>query len=437
MTECTPPTLNFPACKRRAVQAEFSGDDITSDGGLLLIRQADRLHGLCERVAASLPDQRDQSRITHKLIDLVRQRIFGIAAGYEDLNDHEMLRKDPAFQTSVNRDTDLASSATLCRLENSATSEIFWKIQNIMVDHFMDSFTKPPDELILDFDATDDPVHGLQVGRFFHGYYDEYCFLPLYVFCGDQLLVSYLRTSGQDGAKHAGAILRWLVNRFRQKWPNVRIIFRADSGFCRARYLSWCERNRVDYVIGLTKNPRLERLSAFQERIAEAVFNATGRDYRLIDEIEYGSCSWKQSRRVIVRAHHSAKGKNPRFVVTNLEYDPTVIYDDIYCQRGEAENRIKEQQLCLFADRTSCHDWWPNQLRLFFSSIAYILLETIRRTALYGTNLAHARCDTIRLKLIKIGAVILRNTRRVRFLLSSANPNKELFFLVARRLASR
>ncbi len=435
MTDCTPRLFEFPACKRRKVEAEFSGGDVTSDGGILLLRQVDRRLGLSSRIALSLKDSRDPNKLTHSTIDLVRQRLFGLALGYEDLNDHQMLRYDPGFQTGVDREQVLAGSSTLCRFENAMDREIFWSLHNIMVDQFIASHATPPEELILDFDATDDPVHGKQEYRFFHGYYDSYCFLPLYVFCGDQPLVSYLRPSNIDAMKHSGAMLKWLVRRLRDVWPQVRIIFRGDSGFCRHWLLGWCERNDVGYIVGIARNVRLQRLSCDVIGQAAQEFKLTGEKQRLFGELNYAASSWKRERRIIIRAEHSEKGENPRFVVTNLEGKAGILYDRIYCARGEMENRIKEQ-LQLFADRTSCHNWWPNQFRLLLSTFAYMLLEAIRRLGLAGTEMAHAQCTTIRLRLLKIGAIVLRNTRRVRFLLSSACPYQDLFAKVYLRIST-
>jgi hypothetical protein len=288
--------------------------------------------------------------------------------------------------------------------------------------------------LILDFDATDDPVHGNQEGRFFHGYYDHYCLLPLYVFCGDQLLVSYLRPSQIDGARHAWAILALLVKRLREVWPEVRIIFRGDSGFCRHHMLTWCERKGVGYIMGIAKNNTLLRCISEPMQWVQELADLTGEKQREFYQFHYAAGTWKRRRKVIAKLEVSAQGQNPRFIVTNLEGDKQHLYDDHYCARGDMENRIKEQQLGLFADRTSAHDWWANQFRLLLSSLAYVLMEGIRRLGLKGTELAPAQMSTIRLKLLKIGAVILRNTRRIRFLLSSAYPYQTLFFEVAARL---
>ena len=435
MTNCTQESFQFPACKRRKVEANFQGGDITSDGGVLLLQQADRRLGLTEAIARILDDPRRQASVDHNGLNLLRQRIYGLGLGYEDLIDHETLRQDLAIQTALGRSEELASSSTLCRWENRADRETAGRMHEVIVEQFIASFKKAPKKLILDFDATDDAVHGQQEGRFFHGYYDHYCFLPLYVFCGRQLLVSYLRPSKIDGAKHAWAILALLVKRLRQAWPQVKVIFRGDSGFCRWRMLSWCERNNVGYIVGIAKNQRLNALTAQLQRDAKECYAELGTKVRWFSDVQYAAGSWNRRRRVIAKIEHTGKGSNPRYVVTNLSGDAKMLYEKLYCARGEMENRIKEQQLDLFADRTSCHRWWPNQFRLLLSSLGYMLLEAIRRLALKGTELANAYVGTLRLKLLKIGAVILRNTRRVRFLLSSAYPHQRLFLQVAARLA--
>ncbi|MCH8240075.1 MAG: IS1380 family transposase [Proteobacteria bacterium] len=427
-------SFDFPACRKRRVEADFSGGDITSNGGVLLLRQADRLIGLTASVARRLTDARQRGKVAHGFAAMLRQRVFALALGYEDVNDHAALRFDLALQTAVDRDRALASPSTLSRFENAAGRAWAWSVHEAMVENFIASFEAPPEELVLDFDATDDAVHGCQEGRFFHGYYDHYCFLPLYVFCGERLLVSYLRPSKIDGARHAWAILALLVKRLRQAWPGVRIIFRGDSGFCRHKMLDWCERTNVGYIVGLAKNARLGGLAGRWIAAAESGFAATGVKQRLFGEFAYAAGTWKVKRRVIARIEHGPKGANPRYIVTNLEGDGQDLYERLYCARGDMENRIKEQQLDLFADRTSCHKWWPNQFRLLLSSLAYTLLQTIRRIGLKGSGMARAQCGTIRLKLLKIGAVIVRNSRRVRIHLSSACPDKALFMLAAERL---
>lgn len=434
MTVCTTEKIEFARSKGRKIEAEFSGGDITSDGGILLLKMVEQKLGLIKKISSFIEDPRQQGKCDHEQASMLRQRIFGLALGYEDLNDHITLRKDKALQVAVEQKDDLASSSTLCRLENRITPKAMWKISEALVDVFIQSHKKPPKELVLDFDATNDPVHGGQLGAVFHGYYDQYCFLPLYVFCGEFLLAAYLRPGDSDAAKHAWGILALLARKLRQTWPKVKIVFRGDSGFCKHKMMNWCEKNKVDYIIGIGKNSRL--LEASQSLIDQAAEQSrqTQEKQRLFNDFEYAAHSWSRHRRVIVKAEHTFKGSNPRYVVTSLSGDPQHLYDKGYCVRGEMENRIKEQQLYLFADRTSCMNWLPNQFRVLLSGIAYTLLQTIRRLGLCNTDLAKARCDTIRLKLLKIGAVILENTRRIRFLLSSAYPWQNLFRQVVANL---
>jgi len=434
MPNCTTKIFEFPKLKRRKIIAKFSGGAITSDGGGILLREVDRQLNLLEPIAKLFPDNRDQSKITHSVLTMLRQRVYGIALGYEDLNDHDTLRNDLAFQTFVNEANKLASSSTLCRSENRANRKIAIEIHKQIVEAFIASHTSPPKELILDFDATDNLVHGEQESRFFHGYYGAYCFLPLHVFCGNKLLASYLRPSNKDGALHAWAILSLLVKRFRQVWPNVKIIFRGDCGFCRHEMLNWCDRKNVHYILGIPRNKRLEKNLKPLTDQAESNFIETKTKQKFFTEFSYAAASWAHERKIIGKAEHNEKGKNTRFVVTNIDGNPQDLYENLYCARGDMENRIKETQLSLFSDRTSCHNWWPNQLRLLLSSLAYILIEHIRSIALVGTELANAQVDTIRLKLFKIGAVITRNTRRICFLLSSSYPLQYLFAYVFEKL---
>ena len=433
MTNCTSDPIRFPGVKGRKIEAIFSGQVITSDGGAMLLRAADAMLGLTQRVARFFTDSRRKASCSHSIEAMLRQRIYALALGYEDLNDHDALRHDPALQTAVGRDVDMASASTLCRFENSVDAKSLWALSSVLVDVFLASHRQAPEEIILDFDATDDKVHGKQEGRFFHGYYDHYCFLPLYVFCGEHLLAAYLRPSNIDGAKHSLGILGLLVKRIRAAWPKTRIIVRGDSGFCRWKLMRWCDSHNVEYLLGLAKNSRLiNEAQPLLDEVHEC-FLQTGKKQKQFSETQYAAGTWDKERRVIIKAEHLEKGSNPRFVVTSLSGSPDDIYQD-YCARGEMENRIKEQQLCLFADRTSCSKWLPNQFRVLLSALAYTLIQTIRSKALVGTELSRARCDTIRLKLLKVGAAVVRNTRRVILMLSESCPYKELFRLAATRL---
>jgi hypothetical protein len=434
MTNCTYQLELFQGYKQRKIEVNFEGGNVTSDGGVLFLRQADRILNMTRRAAEMIQDPRRKASCVHEIRDMLKQRVYGLCLGYEDLNDHDDVRRDAAIQTAVETDRDLASSPTLCRFESWADRQSAFRLNAFLVEMFIESHKYPPEEIILDFDATDDPVHGNQEGREFHGYYDRYCFLPLYVFSGHHLLCAMLRKSRIDASKHAWAVLKLLVTRLRQAWPDVQIIFRGDSGFCRHRMMDWCDRHGVGYIIGIARNKRLEAISSRVMNKAAKLQEKIGGKVKLYTEIWYAAKTWKRKRPVIVKAEHTDMGRNNRYVVTNLPGDPRQLYEEMYCARGDMENRIKEKQLDLFADRTSCHKWWPNQFRLLVSSLAYVLMEAIRRLGLYGTELGNAQCGTIRLKLLKIGAIITRNTRRIRFTLSSHYPWKELFIQAALRL---
>ena len=439
MTECNAEPIRFSRLGRKNVVADFSGGTITSDAGGLLLREADRRLGLTRALAEVIPDPRQPALITHEQRTMIAQRVIGIALGYEDVNDHQTLRNDPLLQTLSEKTPDteepLASPPTLCRLENRVGRKALARMSEVLVESFVASFDSPPDELVLDFDATDDRVHGNQEGRGFHGYYDHYCFLPLYVFCGEKLLVSYLRPSLIDGAKHSGAILKLLVRRFRQEWPDVRITFRADSGFCRWKLLRWCDRHDVGYCVGLARNAVLEALAEPFMATAKKKLEAAGEKQRTFHELSYAAGTWDRRRRVILKAEHMAEGPNARFVVSNLDHlTAQQIYDELYIQRGDAENRIKEQQLGLFADRTSCSKFLANQYRLLLASAAYVLMEYVRRVGLKGTEMAKAQVTTIRNKLLKIGGRIRISVRRIYLSLASGHPLQSLFRQVARRL---
>jgi len=435
MPNRTAQTLQFGKVGRRLIEANFEGGDLSSDGGLMLLRRVDERIGLTRAVAAVLEDRREAARITHGLRELVAQRIYGLCCGYEDLNDHTRLRDDLLMQTAVGTATPLASAPTLCRLENAATTAQAWALHGVLIEQFIASHPAAPAELVLDIDASDVPLHGEQEGREFHAYYDSHCYLPLYVFCGQALLACYLRRSRIDGAKNAAALIKLLVRRLRQAWPAVRIIVRGDSGFCRQRLLRWCERNAVGYVIGLARNARLEAQVAYAELMLADEHERTGIKQRLIDEFTYAADSWDIERRVITRLEYGPQGPNPRFIVTNLATAPAELYDRLYCARGEAENRIKEAQLDLFGTRASCHKFRANQLRLLLAALAYTLMQRLRALALKGTELQNAAAHTIRVKLLKIGAAIVRNTRRVRVLLASHHPLRDVFAHAAQALA--
>ena len=428
--------IDFGRLGRREVQGCFDGGSMTSDAGVMLLSATDRTIGLTTAAARCIADPRNPLLITHAVRDMLRQRVYALALGWEDLNDHKALRCDVAMQTAVGVDREVASAPTLCRLEKWADRATAVRLSELLIEQFIASFKRVPEELVLDFDATDNPLHGQQEGRFFHGYYDCYCYLPLYVFCGQQLLCAYLRPSRIDAAKHAAAILKLLVRRLRQAWPAVRIIFRGDSGFCRRRIINWCERSDVHYIVGLARNPTLEARVEYAQLALHEQYLRTLTKQRLVDEFSYAAQSWPHERRVITRLAWSSQGHNPRFVVTNLAGDPSALYDDLYCQRGEAENRIKEAQVGLFATRTSCHVFASNQLRVLLAALAYVLIERLRALALQGTELANAQIDTLRMRLLKLAAVVTRNTRRIRLYLASNWPSAPIFAQAMRALGS-
>lgn len=431
MTECKPTKLVLSRLRRRRIEADFEGGRLTSDAGLLLLREVDRRLRLIDAVDQAIPDPRDPRYTTHEQRELLAQRILGLAAGYEDENDHQTLRSDPALQTASGRipdeDHPLGSPSTLCRLENRIGRRTIWRLHEVLVDQFLDSYSEPPEEITLDLDATDDPTHGEQEGRFFHGYYRCYCYLPLYVFCDKHLLCGYLRPSNIDAAKHSRAIAKLLVEKIRRRWPDVRITLRGDSGFCRWRLMRWCEKHDVKYLFGLARNSRLQQLSGALQEQAESQYQTTGEKQRLFGEFAYAAGSWDRERRVIAKAERLPKGSNPRYVVTNLEGEAQTLYDEVYCARGEMENRIKEQQLCLFADRTSCHALQANQFRLLLSGFAYTVFQGLRRLALEGTEYATAQASTLRLKLVKVAARVRVTARRVVFHLATTYPLQGLF----------
>jgi hypothetical protein len=445
--------FEFQQASKRRVVADFEGGDITSDGGALLVRQVAKHTNILADVAGCFIDRRRADLIDHSIEELVGQRVLGIACGYEDLNDHDQLRDDPLWRLLAGKanpgQEPAAGKSTLNRLEVGVArgaGAAPGRYHKIGVDEqaFGELFTRwyiaarqgdPPSQIILDLDATDDPLHGAQEGRFFHGYYHHYCYLPLYIFAGDHLLWAQLRPSNIDPAKGSVEAVGQIAGQLREAWPTLKIMLRADSGFAREELMAWCEAHGVDYVFGLAKNDRLRHQIAPQTASARRLHSQTGQPERVFAEFWYQTTdSWSRSRRVIGKAEHLAKGANPRFVVTSLHparLDAQSLYEQLYCARGEAENRIKEQQLYLFADRTSCSAMAANQLRLWFSSVAYWLLSELRRVGLNRTEWARAQCHSIRGKLLKIGGLVRVSMRRVRVALASGYPWKDTFRQVA------
>jgi hypothetical protein len=440
MTECIQESFSFTAHFSRRVQAEFTAGRVSSDGGALLLREADRRINLLGRLAGCFLDGRAPLLVKHRLSEILSQRIYGLALGYEDLNDHEQLRSDPLLGVlSGKRELDepLAGKSTLNRLELTGRSGRYHKISysdeavdRLLADLYIESHTTMPEQIVMDLDATDIPLYGHQPERFFHGYYDSYCYLPLYIFAGDQLLCARLRPANQDAAKGSVDEVGRIVAQLRQRWPEVGIVLRADSGFCREELMGWCEQNHVDYVFGLARNKRLARIIGQQMQQARLQHHSTQKAARVFAEFSYQTRkSWSCARRVVAKAEYLDKGENPRFVVTSLtaeQWAAQNLYEKFYCARGEMENRIKEQ-MCLFADRLSTDEMKGNQLRLYFSALAYTLMEALRRLGLKGTAWAEAQVDTIRLKLLKIGAVVRFSVRRVLLQLSSAYPWKDIY----------
>jgi hypothetical protein len=440
-TECSPDLFGFAPVEGREVVAGFDGGAITSDAGALLLGATDRAIRMMDRFAACFEDVRRQHLIEHEVVTLVAQRVFGIALGYEDLNDHDDLRHDPmmavlAGKLEARREdcAPVAGKSTLNRLELSRLQPTRYHkvshnpiaIKRLLVDLFLEAHERPPTELILDLDATDDPVHGEQEGRFFHGYYDCYCYLPLYVFCGPHLLAAKLRPASVDAAARAVEEVARIVKQIRRHWPKVRILLRADSGFARDELMAWCEANGVDFVFGLQQNERLIAEIKCELARAEAKSRRTGKPARYFREFEYRTRrSWSRERRVVGKAEFTKDEANPRFVVTSLkraECGPKYLYEKVYCARGDMENRIKECQLDLYADRTSSATMRANQLRLWFASMAYVLLCAVRRIGLQHTPFANASCGTIRLKLLKIGALVSISVRRIKIAMASSCP---------------
>ena len=440
LTECTQEAFQFAPHFSRRVEAEFSAGQVSSDGGALLLRQADRRINLLRRLAACFLDGRNPERVEHPLPQMLAQRIYGLALGYEDLNDHEQLRSDPLLALLAGKrelEEPLAGKSTLNRLELTGRSARYHKItysaeaiDRLLADVYIESHATPPKQVVLDLDATDIPLYGHQPERFFHGYYDSYCYLPLYIFAGDQLLCARLRPANQDASQGALEEVERIVAQLRQRWPRVQVVLRADSGFCREQLMAWCESHHVDYVFGLARNQRLGKIIGPQMQQARTQHQSTGQAARVFTEFSYRTRkSWSRSRRVVAKAEYLDKGENPRFLVTSLtteQWAAPQLYEKFYCARGEMENRIKEQ-MGLFADRLSTDEMKGNQLRLYFSALAYTLVEALRRLGLKGSEWAQAQVDTIRRKLFKIGAIVRVSVRRVRLQLSSAYPWKEIY----------
>jgi hypothetical protein len=447
-THCSQSELDLGSSAGRRLVGAFDGGAISSNGGVVLLAAADRAIGLSQRLAQCFTDLRFADAVRHSVPDLLRQRIFGLALGHEDLIDHDALRDDPALAAVLDKPGGrLAGKSTLNRMEHAGKigSDRHHKldhevsaIERLFVDIFLDAHAEPPSRIVLDLDATDDPIYGEQEGRHFHGYYNCYCYLPLYIFCGRHLLAAKLRTSSVDAADGSVAEVARIVGQIRARWPETTIVIRADSGFCRDDLMTWCEANDVQYVLGLAGNSRLVVKLAPELRKARRRAVRTGQPARVFADFAYRTRkSWSAKRRVIGKAEWTNGADNPRFIVTNVHAasgPARFLYEDVYCQRGEMENRLKECQGDLFADRTPAPTMRANQLRLWLSSFAYVLMCAVRRIGLAGTKLQAATCGTIRLKLLKIGALVTISVRRVKLAFASACPDREIFALAVRRL---
>jgi Transposase DDE domain group 1 len=445
MTECSQSSFGFEALGRREIVARFDGGTISSDGGAFLLRQTDQRLNLLPRLAECFLDGRNQNQVDHSIQEMLAQRVYGLALGYEDLNDHEQLRHDPVFGILAGREKleqPLAGKSTLNRMEMGAGEKdrykkiTFWKeaVDELLVNLFLESYAQAPEEIVLDIDTTDLPLHGKQEGRFFHGYYDNYCYLPLYIFCGEHVLCARLREANHDAAFGSLAEIERIVAQIRGVWPEVKIILRGDSGFCRNELMSWCEQHGVDFVFGLARNQRLRKIIGGEMHTATEQWKQTGKPARVFREFAYQTKKtkkggWDRERRVVAKAEHIDGKENPRFVVTSLTsavWAAQALYEELYCERGDMENRIKEQ-FSLFADRASAETMRANQMRLYLSATAYVLVSGLRRLGLKETALAQAQVSTIRTKLLKIGAQIRVTVRKVWVSMASSYPWQGLY----------
>jgi hypothetical protein len=445
MTECSQSGFGFEALGSREIVARFDGGTISSDGGAFLLRQTDQRLNMLPRLAECFLDGRNQKQVDHSIQEMLSQRVYGLALGYEDVNDHEQLRRDPVFGILAGRedlDQPLAGKSTLNRMEMGAGEKdrykkiTFWKeaVDELLVKIFVESYAQEPEEIVLDIDTTDLPLHGKQEGRFFHGYYDNYCYLPLYIFCGEHVLCSRLREANHDAAFGSLVEIERIVTQIRSAWPDVKIILRGDSGFCRNELMSWCENHRVDFVFGMARNQRLRKIIGAEMYQATQQWSQTGKPARVFSEFPYQTKKtkkggWDRERRVVAKAEHIDGKENPRFVVTSLTgevWAAQALYEELYCGRGDMENRIKEQ-FSLFADRASAETMRANQMRLYVSAMAYVLVSGLRRLGLKGTDLAHAQVSTIRTQLLKIGAQIRVTVRKVWISLASSYPWQNLY----------
>jgi len=411
----------------RDTEISFDGEALSTDGGLLLIDKIDKKIGLIEKIASKIPDNRDSNHVTHTIENIMRQRIYALASGNEDINDHQNIKEDPLYQAMFNTEKNLASPSTICRFEKSIPLSVHFESQKALVETFINSYDSAPESITLDFDPTDFTLYGDQESKHYHGYYGDYCYLPLIVTCGHHLLVAHLRPSNIDGAKHVWAILALLVKAIRNVWPNVEITFRADSGLCRHRIFNWCEKHNIKYIVGLPSNAKLKKEVEDLSKEVESTYNKTGEKQKQFSEFEYKAETWKTQRRVIAKAEYNALGSNNRFIVTNItEHTADLLYNEVYCARGDMENRIKEYQIDMFGSRMSCSAYAANQFRMLLSAIAYVYMNELRHT-IHDEDKAIPYCNTVRIKLIKVAVIIRKNTRKIYLQISKSYPHKNIF----------
>ena len=434
-------SFQFASISGKKVTADFSGGDVTSDAGVLVMKETANKIGIIERLVQAIHDERHQSYVKHESTELFTQRILQIVCGYEDANDSNDLRIDPGFKAACDRlpsEADLASQSTITRFENSITTKDIYRIAEVFVDQFVASYDTPPEAIVLDMDDTEDETHGAQQLSLFNGYHDEYCYMPYFIFEGrtGKLITSILRPGKRPDGKQIRAIIKRVIKRIRKAWPTVGILFRGDSHFATPKLYSWCDKYNVYYVHGLTKNSTLKELAKSTLAAAHRRYETFGEKARVFKELPYQACTWHRALRVIIMAEVSERGENLRFIVTNLEHErPSFLYETAYCGRGQMENFIKEHKIALRSGRTSCHSFIANCFRLMLHSAAYVIMHTFREKALQGTSLANAQFDTIRLKLLKIGAEVREFKTKLHFILPSSCPVKDIFATMVRNIA--
>lgn len=417
----------FGRINNRDTEVSFDGEALSADGGLILIDKIDKKIGLIAKIASAIRDGRNTDRVMHTVENMIRQRVYALISGHEDINDHQTIKEDPLYQAIFNSEKSLASPSTICRFEKDVPLSIHFESQKALVERFINSYDEAPKSITLDFDPTDVTLYGDQESKHYHGYYGDYCYLPLIVTSGHHLLVAHLRPSNIDGARHVWAVLALLVKAIRSAWPNVDITFRADSGLCRHRIFNWCEKHHINYIVGLPSNAKLKKTVEDLSKEVELTYNTTKEKQKQFTEFTYQAGTWKYERRVIAKAEYNALGANNRFIVTNIDqHSAQILYDEVYCARGDMENRIKEYQIDMFGSRMSCSAYAANQFRMLLSAIAYVYMNELRH-AIHEENQSIPYCNTVRLKLIKVAVIIRKNTRKIYLQISKSYPHKDMF----------